>query len=84
MSKAKYKNVRLVIKENRIEMYNKEDNQLISINTDVVDKEMQSHVTAITEVIVAMGAKYSLNDDYYYNRYGVRLVPTIGVIEDIV
>lgn len=79
MNKLRYKNIRLVVKENRVEVINKENNELIYISRHSTDENMQECIESMTELLSCMGVKFSLNDNYYYKKYGKRLIPAIRI-----
>lgn len=79
MNKLRYKNVRLIVKENRVEVINKENNELIYISRHSTDENMQECIESMTELLSCMGVKFSLNDNYYYKKYNKRIIPAIRI-----
>ncbi|MDU4843984.1 MULTISPECIES: hypothetical protein [Clostridia] len=81
MNRIQYRKVKLVVGDNEIKVYNKENMELIHILRHMTNETMQEHIYCITELLASIGVKFTLDDNYFYEKYGLRLVPAIRINE---
>lgn len=78
MSGLLYKKVKLVVGDNEIKVFNMENGKFIT-TLNVKNEVMQECIFSITELLSAMDVKFRLNDDFFYKKYGRRLIPAIRI-----